>query len=69
MTGKRCRGGRRGCRREAIKDGRRCGECEYAFQKSQTQKLRTSEEMQRSLADIARQVAVMERDPFYRRAD
>ena len=63
-----CKGGQKGCCNPSRShNGRRCAECEYEFQQTETQKRRTSPHMKAELTKMARQVEVMERDQFYRR--
>ena len=63
MTGERCRGGKRCCRKKATAEGRRCAECEYQFSQTETQKRLSSEAAAESLRQIARQVALMDAEP------
>jgi len=67
-----CKGGQKGCCNPSRShNGRRCAECEYEFQQTQTQIRRSGPEMKASLMQMALQVEAMEKsDPlFYRRKE
>jgi transposase-like protein len=66
-----CTAGHKGRCNPSRPDGRRCAECEYDFQQTQTQQRRGSPYMKASLAQMARQVEAMETSDqlFYRRKE